>query len=78
VGYIDADMAGDIDDRKSTSGVLHFLDESAVSCQSAKGLAKRSTSPPLQQHARACGSGGSMSSCLDTMMARSSSASTTN
>jgi hypothetical protein len=36
VGYSNADMAGDIDDRKSTSGVLHFLGQSPISWQSTK------------------------------------------
>ena len=36
VGYSDSDMAGDVDDRKSTSGVLFFLGKSPVSWQSAK------------------------------------------
>jgi hypothetical protein len=36
VGYSDADHGGDIDDRKSTSGVLHFYGQSPVSWQSSK------------------------------------------
>jgi hypothetical protein len=29
-GYSDSDMAGDVDDRKSTSGILYFLDGTPV------------------------------------------------
>jgi hypothetical protein len=36
VGYSDSDMAGDIDDRKSTSGILYFLGDSPVAWQSQK------------------------------------------
>lgn len=36
VGYSDADMAGDIDDRKSTTGVVFLLGGSPVSWQSQK------------------------------------------
>lgn len=36
VGYSDADMAGDIDTRKSTSGVIFFLGGNAITWQSAK------------------------------------------
>jgi len=36
IGYSDADHAGDCDDRKSTSGVFFFLDQSPVSWQSQK------------------------------------------
>ena len=36
VGFSDADMAGDIDDRKSTSGTLFFYDNSPVSWQCQK------------------------------------------
>ena len=35
-GYNDSDMAGDADDRKSTSGAIFFLDASPVSWQSQK------------------------------------------
>jgi len=34
VGYSDSDMAGDIDDRKSTSGSIYFLSGSAICWQS--------------------------------------------
>jgi hypothetical protein len=30
VGFIDSDFAGDVDSRKSTSGVFFFLNESLV------------------------------------------------
>ena len=30
VGYSDSDMTGDVDDRKSTSGVIYFLSGSAI------------------------------------------------
>ncbi|XP_052134024.1 secreted RxLR effector protein 161-like [Oryza glaberrima] len=36
VGYCDADMAGDVDTRKSTSGVVFFLGANPVSWQSIK------------------------------------------
>jgi hypothetical protein len=36
LGYSDSDMAGDIDDRKSTSGVAYFFGESPVSWLSQK------------------------------------------
>lgn len=35
MGFSDSDLAGDIDSRKSTTGVIFFLGESAVSWQSA-------------------------------------------
>lgn len=35
-GYSDSDLAGDIDGRKSTTGVIFFLGDSPVSWQSAK------------------------------------------
>jgi hypothetical protein len=36
IGYSDSDMAGDKVDRKSTSGMIYFLSNDAVSWQSAK------------------------------------------
>jgi hypothetical protein len=36
VGFTDSDFAGDVDSRKSTSGVFFFLDESHVTWQSTK------------------------------------------
>jgi hypothetical protein len=36
LGYSDSDIAGDIDDRKSTSGVAYFFGESPVSWLSQK------------------------------------------
>jgi hypothetical protein len=36
LGYSDSDMAGDVDDRKSTSGVAYFLGQSPVSWLSQK------------------------------------------
>ncbi|KAJ1267914.1 hypothetical protein BS78_07G095200 [Paspalum vaginatum] len=36
VGYSDSDMAGDIDSRKSTSGIIFFLDGNPVTWQSQK------------------------------------------
>jgi hypothetical protein len=36
VGYSDADLAGDIDDRKSTSGTLFFFGKCPISWQSQK------------------------------------------
>ncbi|WVZ50368.1 hypothetical protein U9M48_001626 [Paspalum notatum var. saurae] len=36
LGYSDNDVAGDVDSRKSTSGILFFLGESPISWQSAK------------------------------------------
>jgi hypothetical protein len=36
VGYSDSDMAGDVDDRKSTSGILYFLGGSPIAWQSQK------------------------------------------
>lgn len=35
-GFSDSDMAGDLDDRKSTSGVLFLMDKSLVSWKSQK------------------------------------------
>jgi hypothetical protein len=34
IGYNDNDLTGDVDTRKSTSGVLYFLGDSVVSWQS--------------------------------------------
>ena len=36
LGYSDSDLAGDVDSRKNTSGVIFFLGESPISWQSAK------------------------------------------
>jgi hypothetical protein len=36
IGYSDSDMAGDVDDRKSTTGVLFFLGSSPITWQSQK------------------------------------------
>jgi hypothetical protein len=36
LGYSDSDLAGDVDSRKSTSGVIFFLGESPISWQSTK------------------------------------------
>jgi hypothetical protein len=36
LGYSDSDLAGDVDSRKSTSGVIFFLEESPISWQSTK------------------------------------------
>ena len=36
VGYSDSDTAGDVDDRKSTSGMIYFLSGGAVCWQSTK------------------------------------------
>jgi hypothetical protein len=36
LGYSDSDMAGDVDGRKSTSGILFFFGRSPISWQSAK------------------------------------------
>ena len=36
VGYSDSDLGGDIDDRKSTTGIIFFLDDMPVSWQSQK------------------------------------------
>ena len=36
VGYSNSDMVGDVDDRKSTSGMIYFLSGSAICWQSTK------------------------------------------
>ena len=36
VGYSDSDMAGDVDDRKSTSRMIYFLSGNAICWQSTK------------------------------------------
>ena len=36
VGYSDSDMADDVDDRKSTSGMIYFLSDCAICWQSFK------------------------------------------
>ena len=36
VGYSDGDMAGDVDDRKGTSGMIYFFSGSAICWQSTK------------------------------------------
>jgi hypothetical protein len=36
IGYTDSDLAGDLDDQKSTSGIIFFLGRSPVSWQSTK------------------------------------------
>lgn len=36
MGFSDSDMAGDIDDRKSTSGVIYFLSDNPITWQSSK------------------------------------------
>ena len=38
VGYSDSDMAGDVDDRKSTSGMIYFHSDGAICWQSTKLL----------------------------------------
>ena len=38
VGYTDSDLAGDIDDRKSTTGVIYLLGENPVTWVSQKQL----------------------------------------
>lgn len=35
-GYIDSDFAGDVNDRKSTDGVIYFIDDGPISWQSNK------------------------------------------
>jgi hypothetical protein len=35
-GYSDADLAGDVDQRKSTSGIAFFLNNSPITWQSSK------------------------------------------
>jgi hypothetical protein len=42
VGYSDADMAGDLDGRKSTSGVIFFLGGNVITWQSSKQRVIRS------------------------------------
>ena len=36
VGYSNSDMVGDVDDRKSTSGMIYFLSGTAICWQSTK------------------------------------------
>ena len=36
VGYSDSDLAGDVNDQKSTSGLIFFLAGGPIACQSAK------------------------------------------
>ena len=36
VGYSDSDMAGDVDDYKSTSGMIYFLSGGTICWQSTK------------------------------------------
>ena len=36
VGYSDTDMTGDVDDRKSTSGMIYFLSSGAICWKSTK------------------------------------------
>ena len=36
VGYNDSDMVGDVDDRKSTSGMIYFVSGGAICWQSTK------------------------------------------
>ena len=36
LGFSDSDLAGDVDSRKSTSGIIFFLDDSPISWQSTK------------------------------------------
>jgi hypothetical protein len=62
-GYSDNDLAGDIDDRRSTSGVLFFLNSKPVSwlSQKQKAMAKSSCEAEYMASAAAasqeCGSG---------------------
>jgi hypothetical protein len=43
VGYSDSDLAGDIDSRKSTTGVAYLLGENLISWQSQKKVVALST-----------------------------------
>jgi hypothetical protein len=67
VGFSDLDHAGDIDSRKSTSGVLFFLGNNPVTWQSQKQsvVAKSTrwnTSQQRWEHAKVCGLLGCMAS----------------
>ena len=62
VGYADADFAGDISDRKSTTGTVHLFNNAPIAWQSAKHSmqhyrrAKRSILPhqQLSKHYNSC------------------------
>lgn len=41
LGFSDSDMAGDVDDRKSTSGVIFFFNGNTISWQSCKQKEKK-------------------------------------
>lgn len=56
VGYVDADWAGDITDRKSTSAYLYKLDETSVSWSSKKQASVALSSTEGEYVSAACAS----------------------
>jgi hypothetical protein len=84
VGFSDSDLAGDIDTRKSTTGVVFFLGNNIITWQSQKqkvvalsSCERLSTSLAQQQPARECGWRVSLASSRASRRAQSRSTSTT-
>jgi hypothetical protein len=84
VGYSNAKMAGDIDTRTSTSGVIFFLNNNPITWQATKQKVVALSSCEAKyialrlQRARGSNSGGSSLKCLERKLASQSCASTTN
>ncbi|CAN6275178.1 unnamed protein product [Urochloa humidicola] len=69
MGYSDNDMAGDVDDRKSTRGIIYYVNGNPVTGSSRSSTwwryrrVRRTTSPEPQPCVAACGSGDCWRTC---------------